>query len=307
MNTEANNEESLAALLTHYMNKADFGTTTLADAVTAKFGSDLISRSTLTNWRDGQVKSLRSKSWEALATVLNVLELDRDQANRVLKAAGLRSLEELWSIHSNDERVQRIFEPWLDGNKEKSKVILQDQETVLLSTLKPLAIEQRALIRDSREVLVVGINLFRFFPAFQLEFRQMLERGGIVRVVLCDPEGAAMKMAALRSESRTPEETQRQRTREALKLLSLWKSNSPKSDIEVRLLDYLLPFAITIMKPANESTLPRCLVRINAFRASTTTAMALDIEPKNNPRWFDFFTGQFEKMWEAAEGFSLLQ
>lgn len=205
MDTEANNEESLATQLTQYMNRADFGTTTLVNAVNAKFGPNFISRSTLTNWRDGHINNLRSTSWEALTAVLHILELDREEADRVLLAAGLKSIERLLSIHSNDERAQRIFEPWLDTGEEQSRVILQDQETVVLSTLKPLASEQRALVRESKEVLMVGINLFRLFPAFQLEFRQMLGRGGVIRTVLSDPEGAAMKMAALRSESRTPD------------------------------------------------------------------------------------------------------
>jgi hypothetical protein len=305
MSPPVDEEESLATLLTDHMSAADFGTTTLTKAVTAKFGSSLILRSTLTNWRDGLVKKPKSSSWEALIAVLHILGLDRREANRVLHAAGLRSLEELLDIHSNHQQARRLFEPWLASIENQSRGTLQDHENALFSALRPLSSEQRTLIRESRAVLTAGINLYRLFSAFQLEFRHMLNRGGVLHTLLSHPDGVAMQMAALRSESRTPEDTQRQHARQTLELLASWKANKPKTEVQVRLLDYLPPYGITIMHPLEKMSPARCLARIFPFRSSTSEAPAIDLDSEKNPEWFRFFYQQFEKMWEAGEPYSL--
>lgn len=306
MSPPVDKEESLATLLTDHMSAANFGTTILTKAVTAKFGSGLILRSTLTNWRDGLVKKPKSSSWKALLAVLHILGLDRKEANRVLQAAGLRSLEEFWDIHSSDQQARRLLEPWLASIENQSRGTLQDHENALFSTLKPLSSEQRTLIRESRAVLTIGINLYRLFSAFQLEFRHMLNRGGVFQALLSHPDGVVMQMAALRSESRTPEDTQRQHARQTLELLALWKAELPEADLQVRLFDYLPPFGITIVYPLEETSPARCLVRIFPFRSSTSEAPATDLDSEKNPEWFAFFSQQFEKMWKAGKPYSLV-
>lgn len=305
MNNQVNDDESLASLLTEYMNRANFGTTTLAKAVNKKFGEKLITRSTLTSWRDGHIKSLRDSSWESLVCVLHILELSRNEADRVLRVAGLRSLEEMWKIHSNESKAQLLFQPWIDDIENKSASTKPLGETVVLSSLKPLTTEQRDQIHESKAVLMSGINMYRTFYVFQYEFRHMLSLGGQIRVLLSHPNGAAMQMSALRSESRTPVEIQIKRTNDTLELLSLWKSEMPDADIRVRLIDYLPSFGITIMHPSEHSADARCLVRLFTFRSSTSVAPAFALNSNRTPEWFAFFSEQFEKMWDAGDNYPL--
>jgi hypothetical protein len=305
MDNQLNEDESLASLLTEYMNRANFGTTTLAKSVNKKFGEKLITRSTLTGWRDGHIKTLRESSWESLVCILHVLELSRNEADRVLQVAGLRSLEELWKLQSNETRAQLLFQPWIDDIENKSASTRPIGETVVLSTLKPLTTEQREQIHESKAVLMSGINMYRTFYVFQYEFRHMLSLGGQVRVLLSHPDGAAMQMSALRSESRTPIEIQKKRTYETLELLALWRSEMPGADVQVRLIDYLPPFGITIMHPSDNSADAGCLVRLFTFRSSTSMAPAFTLNSNRTPEWFAFFSEQFEKMWEAGEAYDL--
>jgi hypothetical protein len=305
MDNQLNEDESLASLLTEYMNRANFGTTTLAKSVNKKFGEKLITRSTLTGWRDGHIKTLRESSWESLVCILHVLELSRNEADRVLQVAGLRSLEELWKLQSNETRAQLLFQPWIDDIENKSASTRPIGETVVLSTLKPLTTEQREQIHESKAVLMSGINMYRTFYVFQYEFRHMLSLGGQVRVLLSHPDGAAMQMSALRSESRTPIEIQKKRTYETLELLALWRSEMPGADVQVRLIDYLPPFGITIMHPSDNSADAGCLVRLFTFRSSTSMAPAFTLNSNRTPEWFAFFSEQFEKMWEAGEDYDL--
>ena len=305
MDNQLNEDESLASLLTEYMNRANFGTTTLAKSVNKKFGEKLITRSTLTGWRDGHIKTLRDSSWESLVCILHVLELSRNEADRVLQVAGLRSLEELWKLQSNETRAQLLFQPWIDDIENKSASTRLVGETVVLSTLKPLTTEQREQIHESKAVLMSGINMYRTFYVFQYEFRHILSLGGQVRVLLSHPDGAAMQMSALRSESRTPVEIQKKRTYDTLELLALWRSEMPGADVQVRLIDYLPPFGITIMHPSDNSADAGCLVRLFTFRSSTSMAPAFALNSNRTPEWFAFFSEQFEKMWEAGEDYDL--
>lgn len=305
MSADYKGNDSFSSLLTEYMNAANYGTTVLCKAVNAKFGPRFVSRSTLTSWRDGHIKTLRSSSWESLAGVLHVLQLNRSEANRVFQAAGLRSIEEMWRIHSNDMRVQQILEPWLIPIESDSVSIQPVGEVVTLSTLKPLTTEQRKQIHDSKAVFMNGIILFRMLSVFQLEFRHMLSIGGELRVLISHPDGTAMHMSALRSESRMPLETQIKRAYDTLEILSLWKVVLPEAKIEVRLLDYLPPYGLTIIYPSEQAAGFRCLVRLYPFRSSTSVAPAFSLSSDKTPEWFAFFSDQFEKMWRAGENYPI--
>ncbi len=124
-------------------------------------------------------------------------------------------------------------------------------------------------------------------------------------MLLSHPDGAAMQMSALRSESRTPVEIQKKRTYDTLELLALWRSEMPGADVQVRLIDYLPPFGITIMHPSDNSADAGCLVRLFTFRSSTSMAPAFALNSNRTPEWFAFFSEQFEKMWEAGEDYDL--
>lgn len=305
MSTEYKRDESFASLLTGHMNAADYGTTTLCKAVNSKFGQESISRSTLTGWRDGRIETLRGFSWKPLAQVLHILRLNTSEANIVFHAAGLRSIKEMWEVYSRDKDIRLIFEPWL-FDIEGDRALLQPiSEAVGLSTLRPLTTEQRKQIHDASAVLTNGINMFRTMYVFQYEFRHMLSLGGEIRVVLSHPEGAATQMAALRSELQAPVDIQKKRAYDTLELLALWKHEMPDAKIHVHLLDYLPPFGITIILPHEHTASAQCLVRLYAFRSSTSVAPAFSLSSDKTPKWFTFFLGQFEKMWGAGENYPL--
>lgn len=305
MSTEYKRDESFASLLKGYMNAADYGTTTLCKAVNAKFGPESISRSTLTGWRDRRIEKLRGFSWKPLAQVLHILRLNTSEANLVFHAAGLRPIKEMWEVYSRDKDIRLIFEPWLFDIEGDRALLEPISEAVGLSTLKPLTTEQRKQINEAIAVQTNGINMFRTMYVFQYEFRHMLSVGGEIRVLLSHPEGAATQMAALRSELQAPVGVQKKRAYDTLELLALWKHEMPDAKIQVRLLDYLPPYGITIIYPGEHTASAQSLVRLYAFRSSTSVAPAFGLSSDNTPKWFAFFSEQFEKMWGAGENYPI--
>lgn len=214
-----------------------------------------------------------------------------EEANEILETAGWAKLSS-WREEDNELLRKLVNAPDDESFGSKQR---------LLSTLVPLSQEQRKRINNAKEIAAVGINLFRFLSAYQLEFRNMLSNDGFCRILIAHPHGAVMKMAALRSESNTPEKTQTQRVIDTLDLISIWKANTPESNLKVRLIDYLPPYSITIIHPTSATDISQCLVRLNGFRSSTTTAPAITPNPTKDKEWFEYFSEQFEKMWDCAE------
>lgn len=176
----------------------------------------------------------------------------------------------------------------------------------ILSILAPLEPEQRQLTRSARSISTLGITLFRLLPAFQYEFCEMLANGGQLRVLLVDPRSTAIKMASLRSDLGTPVTTQQKRVEDMLELLSRWKTKISNANIQVKLLNFLPPYGITIIYPRVDTDDAFCLVRLLTFRTSTSTAPTIRPDPIKEAYWFEFFFEQFEKMWEFSKPYELL-
>lgn len=193
-----------------------------------------------------------------------------------------------------------------DDSVDREPDIHQYANIEIFSTLKPLDPEQRERILNSKGVSTSGITLFRLLPAFQYEILEMLKNQGKLRVLLVDYCSPAMHMAALRSESRTPAETQARRIKDMLDLLSRWKGNIPGAQVEARLLDYFPPYGITVIEPRSRTADAQCLVRLFTFQSSTTVAPIINPHPSVHKYWFDFFCEQFEKFWLAGSPYELI-
>lgn len=187
-----------------------------------------------------------------------------------------------------------------------SQASKQTLPTTTLSILSPLEPDQRMRTRNAKSISTLGITLIRFLPAFQYEFCEMLECGGKLRILLVNPDSPAIEMASKRLDIGTPVRTQKRRVEDMLELLSIWKSNIPDANLQVKLLDYLPPYGITIIDPRSETSDAFCLVRLYTFRTPTSTAPTIKPDPIHETYWFDFFRVQFETIWEFAEPYELL-
>lgn len=209
--------------------------------------------------------------------------------------------------HEQKSNTHRKSASPLEQNEiDPLQTFQQAPSNTTLSTLSPLEPEQRARTRNAKSISALGITLFRLLPAFQYEFCEMLANGGQLRVLLVDPNSPAIEMASKRSDIGTPPKTQKRRVEDMLELLSRWRSNIPDADIQVKLLDYLPSYGITIIDPRSDADDAFCLVRLITFKTSTSTAPTIRPDPVNETYWFEFFRDQFERMWKCAESYELV-
>lgn len=171
-----------------------------------------------------------------------------------------------------------------------------------LRKLLPLEpISTRKHIEEARSISALGLSLFRFLPAFQDSFREALERGTTLRVLLVDPGSSALDMIGLRSTSAVPLNFQRRHIESSLELLALWFRQINRPDLDVRLINYMPPYGITIYRHLTERNKDVCLVRLYTFRTPTSDAPLIHPDSVRHPQWFEFFSDQFEKMWEVGQ------
>ena len=191
--------------------------------------------------------------------------------------------------------ILAVIKPYVQNTYESiSAPLLQE-----LIPLEPIS--TRKAIKNASSIFLSGISLYRLIPAFKANYERTIERGVRFRVLLVDPRSQAIDMVALRSTSGSPVTKQRHQIEEILDLLTQWSNNIPTSNLQVRVLDYMPPYGITVYQHKSKPEESVCLVRLYTFRTPTSESPAIMTNPTENKRWFHFFSEQFEKMWDIGQ------
>lgn len=156
----------------------------------------------------------------------------------------------------------------------------------------------RTLLRGASKISLSGISLFRFLPMFHLDLNNAIEKGGVVRILLCNPAGAVPSMLALRSPSQTAVDKQRRRIEDSIDFVTNWQLRARKGAIELRVIDYLPSCSITLIE--HPDTDPYCFARIFPFGSPSLNAPALIPGFRTQRGLYDFVLGQFSSMWISA-------
>nr|WP_281720669.1 hypothetical protein [Nitrosomonas nitrosa] len=168
-----------------------------------------------------------------------------------------------------------------------------------LQVLIPLEPVAREFIRESKQIDIEGLSLFRFVEAFFHDFVYAAKNGALVRAVLVDPTSPALEMVAFRSLSKAAKEVQKQRILNTLNTLIRVNKVSGTQAVQARTLNYMPPYGITTYHH-NDKDKSICQVRLYTFRTPTSDAPTIFSDPKFNPVWFKVFTQQFNLMWNES-------
>ena len=228
----------------------------------------------------------------AIALVLTVLSVFGFSKTSALFGGLFATLTVLVFNSLRSRRDQKNLRILVDSKNSPSRV---------LTPLRPLSSQERALIPAAARMSVSGTSLYRLLPAYEYEIQEMLAAGGILRVLLSRPSAAITEMAALRSKSGASAALQAERIDISVELVRLWKSQHPKAHVELKLINYACPFGITVIEPRARNDKAYCLVRLTTFRTPSSTPPSLNPDPIEDKYLYDFFTGQFENMWECIE------
>jgi hypothetical protein len=152
----------------------------------------------------------------------------------------------------------------------------------------------REFIRGGREVWVYGpsaVNVLSDSPDLK---REVLDRGGSLRVLLQDPK-ADHSMAILHQQlgSTNVLEHDIEGSLYKLEKMRSWGS------IDYRLLPYNPGFSLLVVDPDGKDG--RLIIEFFGYRNEfITDRMHLQIERRTSQFWFEYWAKQFQIMWDAA-------
>jgi hypothetical protein len=209
----------------------------------------------------------------------------------VLSAVILLSLTLLvTSSLENKRAIRKIEEASLQSNNEDK--IIRNFEIPVESL--------QQYLRKAKEIYLLGISLYRFLPMFNFDIEYALNNGCDLKIILVAPRSDALRMASFRSPMRDSMETENQRIEGTLAFVGGMKARLPNAKIQIKLLDYLPPYGMTIIRPQRETDRAYCNVRLLPFQSSAFESPIINPDPIKDKLWFDFFSNQFQKMWEAG-------
>jgi hypothetical protein len=153
-------------------------------------------------------------------------------------------------------------------------------------------------IRGATELCIYGpsaVNAMRNAADIQ---REILERGGNVRILLQNPnEQTGISILRRQLDKMFDLESDIQATTRTLKTLA---SQPSRGKLEYRLLPYSPGFSIAVVDPDGKDG--RLTVEFYGYEnRNIAERMHINIKRHQSPYWFEYWAKQFDIMWESAQ------
>jgi len=206
-----------------------------------------------------------------------------------------------------DYEIETFLEKFMSASdsEEGLRGAIKGLKSTSLQELVPLEPEHRGYIRGSDEVCVLGLTLYRYIESYVHDLAEAIRNGTRLRVILPQMEPYIVDMISFRSVSGATSHDQRQRIENTIRTLQRIKKRSGTSNVELRLINYVSPYGITIYKLRKKPQESLCQVRLNTFKTETPSAPTILTKATIKDGWFEFFSQQFELMWENSDSFEL--
>ncbi len=129
--------------------------------------------------------------------------------------------------------------------------------------------------------------------------REVLDKGGEVRIIVQDPDSAALEFLRDQLETRDPRANLSGDLESSLRLLRHILASVPEGRLSCRLLAYSPGYSMVIVDPDSSDGL--MIVEFLGFRYEhVKQRMHLMIRRSESPRWFEHWLAQYQRMWNAA-------
>lgn len=160
-------------------------------------------------------------------------------------------------------------------------------------------------IREASEVWVfapTAINLLSAHNCELMRNKVLSKPDGMLRVVVLNPSDSQIVQLAVRQLDDSldyPIQDFRDSlatTERQLRAMSSWKV---RGSFNYRLLDYNPGFSLVAVDPATRDG--RIIVEFHGFHnEATSSRMHIELSRQQSERWYAYWTGQFESIWESA-------
>ena len=152
-------------------------------------------------------------------------------------------------------------------------------------------------LRKAQSIAINGITLIRTSNSFWGTFKQRIEEGSQIRLLVVDPDHQAIVAAANRFHKHQDSDRLRREVEQAMdNFASLMNQVNSKHLFQVRLLPAVPPYGIWLID--TDSPKAEMWVELYSFRDEPEPTFQL--LPHRDGKRFTFFQSQFEMMWNAS-------
>jgi hypothetical protein len=152
-------------------------------------------------------------------------------------------------------------------------------------------------IKSAQEISVLATSNFEFINENSDQLKALVERGGLLRCILVDPDGNAIKMATdrLYGDKQRPEYLVSQINLSLQKLREIAASAAKPECVQVAVVDYLPASVITVVNPQSSDGV--MFVTLNGFGHSPWTRPTFVMQREKDAKWFLFYNKNIENLW----------
>jgi hypothetical protein len=154
-------------------------------------------------------------------------------------------------------------------------------------------LEQR--FRRAKSIAINGMTLSTTSDKLWGTFRQRLEDGAEIRLLLIDPKHPALQISAIRFHKHQDPQRVGREIAHTLDNLETLMVNT-KGSFQVRLLPYVPPYGIWVI----DAGTPHAEIWVELYTFRDEPEPSFQLLPNRDGIWFAFFEQQFETMWNAS-------
>ncbi|HVQ36492.1 MAG TPA: DUF4062 domain-containing protein, partial [Pyrinomonadaceae bacterium] len=152
--------------------------------------------------------------------------------------------------------------------------------------------------RTAKEIVIAGYAQNRMMVAYSAEIERILKNKGTAKIIVLDPDGQAVELANVRSSNPSEIDESRFQHKAALaRLNAIQKRVGTLGDLQIRLIDYLLPYTIYGFDLSNEES-ATIFVWLTPFQEPSISRPGFILRKQSDARWFTFFQLQFSRLWD---------
>lgn len=158
------------------------------------------------------------------------------------------------------------------------------------NTVKPL-------LKSAQEISLLATSNFEFINEHSDQLKNLVGRGGLLRCILLDPDGNAVKMATQRlyGDKQKPEYLVSQINLSLQKLREIAASAANSECVQVAVVNYLPASVITVINPRSSDGV--MFVTLNGFGHSSWARPNFVMHCEKDAKWFSFYNENIENLW----------
>jgi hypothetical protein len=237
-----------------------------------------------------------------LALVVAVLGIIPVVEAKVIGAVTLATLgllaSSLLSTRRASAEMKEAYEK-LASNVRKLEEKIEDSNHLsdFLIQAYPDVTEQ---LRKAKRVSIEGSTLSSTVTRYSSEFQQLLQRGGILRVLVSEPTVEVLNMQLFRSSSIKDPNQMTNNMQSNLAIMKTIPDKVSRPELfEIRTMPYLASYSLFIIE--SEDGTSKAFVKLLPFQRPESESPTLELHSQYDSKWFQFFSDQYERLWAASK------